>query len=58
MTYEYFVEVNTPTVGDYSSIEPMVKRRVIVNALDKCGGNYPLAAHLLGIGKTTIQPYE
>jgi len=24
-----------------------VKRRVIVDALDKCGGNYLLAAHLL-----------
>jgi DNA-binding NtrC family response regulator len=31
-----------------------VKRRVIVDALDKCGGNYLLAAHLLGIGRTTI----
>jgi transcriptional regulator of acetoin/glycerol metabolism len=31
-----------------------VKRRVIVDALDKCSGNYLLAAHLLGIGKTTI----
>jgi DNA-binding NtrC family response regulator len=31
-----------------------VKRRVICDALDKCGGNYPLAARLLGIGKTTV----
>jgi transcriptional regulator of acetoin/glycerol metabolism len=31
-----------------------VKRRVIVDALDKCRGNYILAAHLLGIGKTTL----
>ncbi len=31
-----------------------VKRRVIVDALDKCPGNYLLAAHLLGIGRTTI----
>jgi DNA invertase Pin-like site-specific DNA recombinase len=31
-----------------------VKRRVIVDALDKCGGNYCLAARLLGIGKTTV----
>jgi hypothetical protein len=31
-----------------------VKRQVVVNALDKCGGNYLLAAHLLGIGKATI----
>jgi transcriptional regulator of acetoin/glycerol metabolism len=31
-----------------------VKRRVIVDALDKCDGNYALAARLLGIGKTTI----
>jgi transcriptional regulator of acetoin/glycerol metabolism len=31
-----------------------VKRRVIVDALDKCGGNYCLAARSLGIGKTTV----
>lgn len=31
-----------------------VKRRVICDALDKCGGNYLLAARLLGIGKTTV----
>lgn len=31
-----------------------VKTRTIVSALDKCGGNYLLAARLLGIGKTTI----
>jgi transcriptional regulator of acetoin/glycerol metabolism len=31
-----------------------LKRQVIVDALDKCGGNYLLAAHLLGIGRTTI----
>jgi len=31
-----------------------VRRQVVVNALDKCGGNYLLAAHLLGIGKATI----
>jgi len=31
-----------------------VKRRAIVDALDTCGGNYALAAQLLGIGKTTI----
>lgn len=31
-----------------------VKRRVIVDALDKCGGNYRLTAHLLGIGKSTV----
>jgi|HubBroStandDraft_2_1064218.scaffolds.fasta_scaffold442538_2 transposase len=31
-----------------------VKRRVIVDALDKCGGDYRLAARLLGLGKTTI----
>jgi DNA-binding NtrC family response regulator len=31
-----------------------VKRRVIVDALDKCDGNYRLAARLLGIGKTTV----
>ena len=31
-----------------------VERRVSCDALDKCGGNYPLAARLLGIGKTTV----
>jgi transcriptional regulator of acetoin/glycerol metabolism len=31
-----------------------VKRRVIVDALDKCGGNCCLAARSLGIGKTTV----
>jgi len=31
-----------------------VKRRAIVDALDKCGGNYLLTARLLGIGKTTV----
>ena len=31
-----------------------VKRRAIVDAIDKCRGNYCLAARLLGIGKTTI----
>jgi hypothetical protein len=31
-----------------------VTRRAICDALDKCGGNYLLAAHLLGIGKTTV----
>ena len=31
-----------------------VKDRAIVDALDKCGGNYRLAARLLGIGKSTI----
>jgi transcriptional regulator of acetoin/glycerol metabolism len=31
-----------------------VKRRAIVDVLDKCGGNHVLAAQLLGIGKTTI----
>jgi regulatory Fis family protein len=31
-----------------------VKGRAIVDALDKCGGNYRLAARLLGIGKSTI----
>ena len=32
-----------------------VKRRVIVDALDKCGGNCCLAARSLGIGKTTVE---
>jgi hypothetical protein len=31
-----------------------VTRRAICDALDKCGGNYFLAAHLLGIGRTTV----
>jgi len=31
-----------------------VKRRVIVDVHDKCGGNYLLAPPLLGIGRTTI----
>jgi transcriptional regulator of acetoin/glycerol metabolism len=31
-----------------------VKRRVIIDALDKCNGRYRLAARLLGIGKTTL----
>ncbi len=31
-----------------------VERRVICDALDKCDGNYLLAARLLNIGKTTV----
>jgi two-component system response regulator HydG len=31
-----------------------VKRRAIIDALDKCYGSYRLAARLLGIGKTTL----
>ncbi len=31
-----------------------VKRRAIIDALDKCSGRYRLAARLLGIGKTTL----
>jgi transcriptional regulator of acetoin/glycerol metabolism len=31
-----------------------VKRRVIVDALDKCGGNCCLPARSLGIEKTTV----
>jgi transcriptional regulator of acetoin/glycerol metabolism len=31
-----------------------VTRRIIVDALDKCGGNYCLAARLLGLGKSTV----
>jgi transcriptional regulator of acetoin/glycerol metabolism len=31
-----------------------VKRQAIVDALDKCRGNYCLAARSLGIGKTTV----
>ena len=31
-----------------------VKRRAIIDALDRCDGSYRLAARLLGIGKTTL----
>jgi len=31
-----------------------VKGRAIVDALDRCGGNYPLAARLLGMGRSTV----
>ena len=31
-----------------------VMHRVVIDAIDKCGGNYLLAAKMLGIGKTTI----
>jgi transcriptional regulator of acetoin/glycerol metabolism len=31
-----------------------VRRRAVIDALDKCGGNYMLAAKMLGIGRTTI----
>jgi len=31
-----------------------VKRQAIVDALDRCGGNYGLAARLLGIGRSTV----
>jgi DNA invertase Pin-like site-specific DNA recombinase len=31
-----------------------VRHRVVVDAIDKRGGNYMLAARMLGIGKTTI----
>ena len=31
-----------------------VKRRAIIEALDRCNGSYRLAARLLGIGKTTL----
>ncbi len=31
-----------------------VRHRVVIDAIDKCGGNYLLAAKMLGIGKTTI----
>lgn len=31
-----------------------VTRLAICDALDKCGGNYLLAARLLGIGRTTL----
>jgi transcriptional regulator of acetoin/glycerol metabolism len=33
-----------------------VERRLICDALDRCGGNYLIAARLLGIGKTTVYP--
>ena len=31
-----------------------VRHRAVIDALDKCGGNYMLAAKMLGIGRTTI----
>jgi len=31
-----------------------VRHRAVIDAIDKCGGNYLLAAKMLGIGKTTI----
>lgn len=31
-----------------------VKRRAICDALDRCDGNYPLAASVLGLGRTTV----
>jgi Bacterial regulatory protein, Fis family len=31
-----------------------VRHRVVTDAIDKCGGNYMLAAKMLGIGRTTI----
>jgi DNA-binding NtrC family response regulator len=31
-----------------------VKGRAIVDALDRCGGNYLFAARLLGIGRSTV----
>ena len=31
-----------------------VRHRVVIDAIDKCGGNYMLAAKMLGIGRTTI----
>jgi hypothetical protein len=31
-----------------------VKRRVIIDAFDKCKGSYLMAARLLGIGKTAL----
>jgi DNA invertase Pin-like site-specific DNA recombinase len=31
-----------------------VRHRAVIDAIDKCGGNYLLAAKMLGIGRTTI----
>jgi hypothetical protein len=31
-----------------------VRRRAVVDAIDKCSGNYRLAAKMLGVGRTTI----
>jgi hypothetical protein len=31
-----------------------VRHRAVTDAIDKCGGNYMLAAKMLGIGRTTI----
>jgi transcriptional regulator of acetoin/glycerol metabolism len=45
-----------PIPESIGAIVPLdeVKRRAIVDAINKCGGNYCLAARLLGIGKTTV----
>jgi len=40
-------------LGDILRLDE-VKRQAIVDALDKCRGNYCLAARSLGIGKTTV----
>jgi len=31
-----------------------VRHRTVTDAIDKCGGNYMLAAKMLGVGRTTI----
>jgi transposase-like protein len=31
-----------------------VRHRAVADAIDKCGGNYMLAAKMLGMGRTTI----
>jgi transcriptional regulator of acetoin/glycerol metabolism len=45
-------EIGTP-VGIILPLDE-VKRRVIIDTLDKCRGSYLMAARLLGIGKTTL----
>jgi transcriptional regulator of acetoin/glycerol metabolism len=48
-----FLQPIREPVGDIVPLDE-VKRRTIVDAIDKCGGNYRLAARFLGIGKTTV----
>ncbi len=48
-----FSKTSRDTLKGFVVLEE-VKRRTIVDALDRCGGNYVLAARSLDIGKTTI----
>lgn len=48
-----FLKVIRQPLGSVLPLDE-VTRRAICDALDKCGGNYFLAARLLGIGRTTV----